>query len=72
MQHRSRLGVGTHGLLFAIPPGPCSTCSFASSQQQAISTSADLEVKRKLFLDELFKYLFLFKGDLWTFLLNKI
>lgn len=73
MQPRSRLSVGTRAfvrLLFFLVL--CSTCAFTSSQQWAISTSAGLEMKQKLLLDKLFKYLFLFKGTLWISQLNKI
>lgn len=56
MQPRSRLAVGTRAfvclLWFLVP---CCTCTLASSQQRAISTSANLEVKQKLLLDKLFK-----------------
>ena len=73
MQPRSRLGVSTRAFVFLLFfLVPCSMCTFASSQQRAILTSAYLEMKWKLLLDKLFKYLFLFKGTLWTSQLNKI
>jgi len=73
LQPRIRLGVGTCTfvcLLFFLVPS--STCTFASSQQQAISTSADLEMKKKLLLDKLLNYLFLLLFYLWTSQFNKI